>query len=561
MDSSDAAAVFARVIEDVHESNFASLELVVWHDAVQAAPSDASSAAPTLSPVRRKIAGLFDGTRRQQLAFSRYTRFDERGAVVPRPGDPVDCARWLDAVPSLSVRPEGKRFVHRFPAADVERIKDFGLDVLLRFGFNILRGGLLEAARYGVWSYHHGDNDAYRGGPPLFWEMVEGNPESGVILQVLTEALDDGLVLRKSVFPTAQGQSWSANTFGPYWGSQHFVIEQLWLLHNFGWEHLTARARRSGTYRGRRAIYRAPTNTELARWLVPAMTARVVRRVARVFRTKERHWRVGLRRLPGEDSAIGRPLDLSTFTWIDSPRGVFWADPMLFERDGRTYLFIEELDYAAWKGRVRVAQVEDPAHLRFETCLEEPFHLSYPLVFSSGDEIYMIPETYYAGEVRLYVAEAFPLRWTFHKTLLRLPAVDATPFFDGRKWWLFVTTCEPAPLCPSLLLFHADAPQGPWHYHPGNPIASHLDTVRNAGPIVTADGRRFRPGQSARGGYGTSFSLNEIVCLTETDYEERSVITVPPHGVRGLVGTHTYGRSSQWEVVDGFFEVPAGTTR
>jgi hypothetical protein len=41
-----------------------------------------------------------------------------------------------------------------------------------------------------VWSYHHGDNEFYRGGPPHFWELYEKAPLSGVILQVLTEELD-----------------------------------------------------------------------------------------------------------------------------------------------------------------------------------------------------------------------------------------------------------------------------------------------------------------------------------------------------------------------------------
>jgi hypothetical protein len=44
-------------------------------------------------------------------------------------------------------------------------------------------GNILTAAKFGVWSYHFGDIDRYRDGPPGFWEMYERNPLSGVVLK------------------------------------------------------------------------------------------------------------------------------------------------------------------------------------------------------------------------------------------------------------------------------------------------------------------------------------------------------------------------------------------
>ena len=109
--------------------------------------------------------------------------------------------------------PIRKRFVHRFPADAIEYIRGKELDVLIRFGFNILRGEILTAARCGVWSYHHGDNDYYRGGPAYFWEVYESNPISGVILQVLTEQLDAGKVLYKGLFATHPGVHMRSTAF------------------------------------------------------------------------------------------------------------------------------------------------------------------------------------------------------------------------------------------------------------------------------------------------------------------------------------------------------------
>ena len=127
-----------------------------------------------------------------------------------------------------------------FPPEAVDAVKAANLDVVVRCGFNILRGDILNSARYGVWSFHHGDNDFYRGGPAFFWEVYEDNPLSGVILQVLNEQLDAGFVLCKGIFSTVRGLSHARNVVRPYWDAQTFLIQKLWELHQRGWEAWSA---------------------------------------------------------------------------------------------------------------------------------------------------------------------------------------------------------------------------------------------------------------------------------------------------------------------------------
>jgi len=45
------------------------------------------------------------------------------------------------------------------------------LDILVGFGFGIIRGGVLTAPTYGVFSYHHGDIREYRGVRPDFGNL------------------------------------------------------------------------------------------------------------------------------------------------------------------------------------------------------------------------------------------------------------------------------------------------------------------------------------------------------------------------------------------------------
>src|SRR5262249_24509512 len=134
----------------------------------------------------------------------------------------------------IPVRPLKTRFVDRFSPEDVASIRAHDLDVVLRFGFNIIKGDILSTARFGVWSYHHDDNDQYRGGPAQFWEIYEGNRVSGVILQVLTEKLDGGRVIYRSYGATASNLWLSQNRMLTYLKASSFVQRCLRHLYRHG---------------------------------------------------------------------------------------------------------------------------------------------------------------------------------------------------------------------------------------------------------------------------------------------------------------------------------------
>ena len=103
----------------------------------------------------------------------------------------------------------GRHAMH-FPAEAIEELRGQDLDVLLRFGFGILGGEVLDVARHGVWSFHHDDERVIRGGPPSFWEVADGHATTGVLFQRLTERLDAGIPLGRATFRTV-GHSYPRN--------------------------------------------------------------------------------------------------------------------------------------------------------------------------------------------------------------------------------------------------------------------------------------------------------------------------------------------------------------
>ena len=553
LDTGSLPRCYAEVVDHIVRSDFASIELLVFNARAARPLADARAARPLM---RKVVDTLRDKRSRRGLVFNLYRRWDARNAdPATDPYAVVDCSERLAPVESMQVIPIVKRFVHRFPQDAIERIREKNLDVLIRFGFNILRGDILTAARYGIWSYHHGDNDYYRGGPPYFWEILEGNPVSGAVLQVLTEELDAGKVLYKGLFATQAGISHALNRVQPYWGASTFMIQKLRELHDCGWEHVERNAVKPAPYQGKKRIYSTPSNAQMLRWLVPLLAAKALRRLTR--RPMVRHWRIAMRvggtPVPNSTS----PPDMSGLDWIESPRGHFYADPFVVEADGKRWVYFEDFDYATQLGSIACAEVRDGELGEALPVLDRPYHLSYPCVFRDNGTWYMVPESAAAGTVQLYRCTRFPNQWEFERELLRGFAVDTTVWIEDGMYWFFVTYWDPRGNAIQLWLYWAGSLDGAWTPHPANPISTDVRSARGGGAIFRHEGKLYRPSQDCSGEYGRSMTLNEVVVMDREHYREEPRVTLDPMWMKGLVGTHTYSRAGTVEVIDGKTQVPA----
>lgn len=545
LDSTTLPRWAAEVIEHITQCDFASLELLVFN----AEPREQS---PTRSRAGKIAHILQTPNLRRSVLYSLYQRWDS-GRVDSSidPFVPVDCTTQLAGIESISVVPHRNRFVHRFPQEALHLIREKKLDVLLRFGFNILRGDILTAARCGVWSYHHGDDNAYRGGPAHFWEVVEQNPLSGVMLQVLTEELDAGTVLCKGLFATYPGISRARNCIQPYLGATTFVIQKLHELHQRGWDCVRAKALPAAPYLGRKPIYRTPTNVEMLRWLGPIAASRIAQRWRQ---PTIHHWHLAIR--TGKPLSPEGQLDAKGFRTITSPRGRFYADPFLVNEDGATWVFFEDFDYAADCGRISCAEVRDGELGPVIPILERPYHLSYPCLFRDAGELYMIPESGAHGTVELYRCKRFPDQWEFVKVLFHGRAVDTTIHIADGLYWFFTTLQEARGDAIQLWLFYATELTGEWIPHPANPISTDVRYSRGAGAIICSGGKRFRPAQDCSQHYGYRFTFQEIVTLDCERYVERPAAAVNPDWAPGLVATHTYSHTGNVEIIDGCTPLP-----
>ena len=233
----------------------------------------------------------------------------------------------------------------------------------------------------------------------------------------------------------------------------------------------------------------------------------------------------------------------------------------MIQHAGGTWLFFEDCDYAADRGLIACAEVRGGELGQPVPVLERPYHLSYPCLFRSRGEIYMVPESAAHGTVDLYRCTRFPDQWVFEKQLLAQRAVDTTVWVDGDLHWFFVTLQEPRGFGTQLWLFYATDPAGEWRPHPANPLSTDVRSSRGAGAILRRNGKLFRPSQDCSRHYGFSFTLNEIVALDPERYEERPSFTVLPDWAPDLVATHTYSQSGSVEVIDGCTRIAAERVR
>ncbi|MBI4259365.1 MAG: hypothetical protein HY658_02250, partial [Actinobacteria bacterium] len=331
---------------------------------------------------------------RSDLLWKAYGRL----VLAPRSAAtrPVDLSAMLAGVPRLDCVVERRgRFSEHFGQDDLAEIRRHDLDFVLRFAFGIIRGEILEAARYGVWSFHHDDEERYRGGPPCFWEVATDDPVTGSMLQRLTERLDGGVVLHRGWFRTVR-HSYVRNRDQAYLGSADWPARVCRDVRSGVAGYLDAPPTRSSA-----PVHRNPGNLRMARFLLRQAGRWVRAQLRGLFRADQ--WNVGVAERPIA-SFLERPAT-DDVRWLPEPRrGTYVADPFAVPGEALTVL-VEHYDQRAARGRIDAIEAgpDGPAG-RPRPALALPVHASYPYVFEHDKEVYCVPETAEAREVVLHRA-------------------------------------------------------------------------------------------------------------------------------------------------------------
>ena len=238
----------------------------------------------------------------------------------------------------------------------------------------------------------------------------------------------------------------------------------------------------------------------------------------------------------------------SPFTVIANDPRYWAADPMVFQQDGKTYIFAELYDYSRYRGIIGVTEYDGKGFTGWVPVLVEDTHLSYPFVFREGKQIYMIPENRAGRQLAVYRAVEFPYTWERCKIIREdVEWVDTTliPWEDG---FLGYTESMREPLTDLKLRLDRDLNLLSWEPLPDGGDNRH----RCGGPMFLHDGKLVLVNQDCAEDYGQALFFR--VCDPDTQ-QELQTLRLTPQQLRldrklFLQGMHTYSCAGDFEVID-----------
>lgn len=173
----------------------------------------------------------------------------------------------IDAAPRVRTYPSKTEGLwNQLPSDIVEHISETS-DVVFRRGFGLIQGDILSATQYGVLSYHHGNPRAYRGGPAGFWEFMYDEQQIGVMVQMLQNELDSGIVQAYEEIDIEDCRNWGEIRERIYSKTTHLLAESI--------ENLRDESTSAQQVEDLGPVYHPPSAVDLGKYTLKYLQERV----------------------------------------------------------------------------------------------------------------------------------------------------------------------------------------------------------------------------------------------------------------------------------------------
>ena len=273
---------------------------------------------------------------------------------------------------------------------------------------------------------------------------------------------------------------------------------------------------------------------------------------------KTTEWGIAIRKACNYNLILNRKDEHSEpFMIIPSTNEYWYADPLLFSDNGKTWLFVEAYNRERRKGEIGVFDIVDGEAVNFRQIISIPTHMSYPFVFKYQQEYYMIPETGAAEEIILYKANAFPDKWTRDKVLLSGKVYRDSTVYQGADGKLKVlsyrqTGSRRYNVKYYLTVFDLDMESKTLSLV--SEIVDKKKINRPAGPVISIGDKKYRVGQKCSRVYGESIYSYEMKNIDKPIMDKRigelsgNMIRLDREGI--VILLHTYSQAGGHEVID-----------
>lgn len=238
--------------------------------------------------------------------------------------------------------------------------------------------------------------------------------------------------------------------------------------------------------------------------------------------------------------------------WIDNGKYAeekWFADPFILDYDADTiHLLVEEFDYKVHRGRIAKLTIDrrNWIVIKCKIILDLDTHLSFPMIWREGSEIFVCPENYESGGWNLYRYNESQEKLEFVKRIIDEKLTDAIIWKKENGYWL-LSTYEPRPNGHDLTIWRSNVLDGP--YIKTQSIQFNENIGRNAGMLFGYGDILIRPAQECNHVYGHSLSFQQVAFLDGKFGFKEIYRFNSPHPVYD-VGTHTYNQYMEMAVVD-----------
>lgn len=244
--------------------------------------------------------------------------------------------------------------------------------------------------------------------------------------------------------------------------------------------------------------------------------------------------------------------DINTpFKIIKNPYYGWLADPFVFEKNNKTYIFAELFDYIKRKGVIVYAELENDRITKWNKIIElQHKHLSYPFIFEYNDKIYIIPESQSSNKLLLYKAKSFPDKWEQKEILSDVKLTDTTLY--NTEYGFISLSQEVNSLNPVVSIYdkNLNFKQYGTFIGPAN-----NNVIRPGGKIGKIKDYTLVVCQDCIKDYGKGLYFYKSVINNNSIHVVDTFLHITPYDIKlnqkmFLDGMHTYNATDKIEIID-----------
>lgn len=225
----------------------------------------------------------------------------------------------------------------------------------------------------------------------------------------------------------------------------------------------------------------------------------------------------------------------------------WFADPFIWDTDEENiYVLVEDFLRLKDKAHISLLTVSrnDYRLKKLEVVLEEPTHLSFPIICWEGNNVMIYPENGASGSLKMYEFDSEKKKFLYSRTLVDKNLADSVLFSINDKPYLITT--EGKDMNGNILNFYQKTERG---FDLERQVKFEKNVARNAGAWFMHNGKYYRPAQDCGTRYGAAMEIQEF---NPNDFSFHTIRRIEPSSKRYALGIHTFNHYHGISVVDGY---------